>query len=357
MKYICNICNKDFKQKCNYDNHINKKNKCSNDEIKIDGKKVHKCINCNKIFDQKCNYLAHINKKKKCVAEIKEDINIVVNKETINDNIINDETINDNIINDEDINIDNNMINENVLLLLNAIKLKLQEQNKKQSEQDKKLLEYEKKLQEQDVIIKELTNNKSIITTNSNNTTNNNTTNNTVINNTINIVSHGKEDISKLTKEEMKDILNSGYSCVVKCIQYIHFNERLPEYQNILYTDKKSIYCRKHVDGKWEDALYKKIEEEIIDKHFDNVSEIKQDNPELFESQFRKKLLEEFIDDRNKYESYETEDRYPEYWNDKMKKEKQIEVKKRLDTTKDDIKTTMLNKSKEIKNNKKLSIK
>jgi hypothetical protein len=351
MKYICNKCNKVFKQKSNYEVHINKKNKCSPDEIKIDGKKAYKCDICDKIFNQKCNYLVHINRKNKCIKEEtiidinnendnnnndKEDNNKNINDDNDdnNKNDNDDNNKNDNDDNNKNDNDDNKILNNEMLLkIIYNLQLKLEEQGN----EIKKLKKTTKKQ-------------KIINNTNSNNTTNNNT----VINNTINIVSHGKEDISKLTKEEIKDILNSGYNCIFKCFLYLYFNDRLPEYQNISYTDKKSIYCKKYVDGKWEEAIYKKIEEELIDKQFDNVTEIKEDNPELFESQFRKNLVEEFIDDRNKYESFETEDRYPEYWNDKMKKEKQIEVKKKLDKIKDDIKTSMLNKSKEIKNNKKL---
>jgi uncharacterized C2H2 Zn-finger protein len=66
MKYICNICNKEFLQKGHYLSHINKKNKCNKDDIFLNGKKIYKCNICEKIFNMKCNYIKHINKINIC---------------------------------------------------------------------------------------------------------------------------------------------------------------------------------------------------------------------------------------------------------------------------------------------------
>jgi hypothetical protein len=232
-------------------------------------------------------------------------------------------------------------------------KYKLEQEKEFKSILEEQAREFKLQLKEQEELIKQLKNNTSI--TNNNNTINN--INNGTINNTINIVNHGKEDISKLTKEEIKDILNAGYNCVVKCIEYIHFNERLPEYQNIIYTDKKASNCYIIEDKKWIVVSTESTIDELIDKHIDNVTEMKDDNPELFESPIKKKYLDEFIDDRNKYESYETEDRYPENWNDKMKKDQQKKSKKMLNKNRNEVKNKLLNKSKELKNNKKLNLK
>ncbi len=99
-KYVCNTCDKIFKQKIDYTRHINKKNKCNKVENMIEGKKTYKCENCNKVFSQKCNYMYHINRKNKCYNDIhliqsnveKYDLNIDLN-ENLNENLQSIQTI------------------------------------------------------------------------------------------------------------------------------------------------------------------------------------------------------------------------------------------------------------------------
>jgi superfamily II DNA or RNA helicase len=120
-KYQCNICNKIFKQKCHYTYHINKKNKCSINDIRIDGIKIYRCNKCEKIFKCKNNYIYHINKIKSCKENIDNNDNTNID---INDNT--------NINNNDNTNIDINDNNkQDIYTIINELKNTILEQNNK----------------------------------------------------------------------------------------------------------------------------------------------------------------------------------------------------------------------------------
>jgi len=317
MLYICDICDKEFSQKIHYTNHINKKNKCSKDDIRINGKKVYKCNNCDKIFDKKSNYENHINRKNKCT---KNDMDEIEDDEIFYDQITGK---------------------------------RLEEISKED------LLRIIKNMPQVPLINNNNTTN-NIDNSNTSNITNNNIINNNTINNTanitanINIVSHGREDLGLLVKEEVKDILNSGYNCVYKSVMYTYFNSRLPQFSNIRYTNPKSTYCQIFVDGEWKLAKFTNVVEDILTNHFGEVSVMNQDNSDLYESKFRKDLVNDYLLDYKRFVSYDTEDIYPDNWNLTMKREKQKEVRNRLNKNRDEIKTLILNKSIEMKKQEEL---
>ena len=395
MKYICNICNKEYSQKSHYISHINKKNKCNIDDLYINGKKIYKCNICNKVFNMKSSYVYHINKKNKCsetfipinVIDVKSsnndlnnifnDVNITKNKTPQNSpqipqnspqipqnspqipqnspqnyNIIIDDNkckfcqkkfsridnckrhqlkcnLKNNILinNNDHIKYDNidlnsilttkNKIDDNILNIINKLENKIKEQNKK-------IIELSKNnsiISSNNNIQNNSNNNNSNNSNNNNNIiTNNNNSNNTITtNNTINIVNHGKEDLSKLIKDEIKDILNSGYNSIFKSVLYTHFNDRLPEFKNIKYNDLKSSYCKICIDGKWKIAKFESTIEEMINKHFIEVTDLYNDNKCLIDSKYKDEILAEYLDDYNKFNSYETNDIYPENWQGALK--------------------------------------
>ena len=102
------------------------------------------------------------------------------------------------------------------------------------------------KLREQ---IKELENKynndiRKIVNKNINNTINN--TNNNITNNLIipsdKLVNFGKEDLSKISYEDIINTCSShnitGYHVITELIKKIHFNDKLPEFQNVYMTDR-----------------------------------------------------------------------------------------------------------------------
>jgi hypothetical protein len=80
--------------------------------------------------------------------------------------------------------------------------------------------------------------------TNSNNANSNNTNisnNNNNNTNNINIITLGNENLSDiLSNTEQINILNQKYNCLEYIIKYIHFNNKFPQFQNILIDDIKS---------------------------------------------------------------------------------------------------------------------
>jgi hypothetical protein len=319
--YTCEICDKEFKQKIHYINHKNKKNKCSLDDILEYNKKIYKCLYCNKIFSQKCNYIVHINRKNKCNIIKKEDNKLEDNK--LEDNKLEDNKLEDNKL--EDNKLEDNKLEDNNTNLLNII-----------NDMKQKLIE------QQDEINKLKNNNISNI---KNINSNNNITNNITTNNTINYVNHDKEDLSKLIKDEIKEILNSGYSCIYKSIMYTHYNDRLPEFKNIRYSDTKSSYCDVYIDGDWKKVKFENTIDELINKHFYEVSDMYNDNKDLIESKFKEGLIKDYTSDYYKFISYEDEDKYPENWNKTMKRDQQKKMRRRLNHNKDEVKGLIINKS------------
>jgi hypothetical protein len=213
MKYICKLCNKDFKQKSNYNVHINRKRPCvniitGNDSLEINlppeitqkphktTQKPHKttlqnfedtnidkltCILCNLKFSRKDALTRHIN----------------------------------------------NYCKQNKII----------EQNKKLIEDNLKLKQQNEILSKQLVKTKTKTSIKNQI--NNNIQTQNNITQNNI---TINF---GDEDMSKLTEDEILKSLKSLSNCFNNFVKVVHLNERLPQYSNILINNMRSDYGSK----------------------------------------------------------------------------------------------------------------
>ncbi len=179
---------------------------------------------------------------------------------------------------------------------------KIAEDNKNKQELFEKLIlvESEKKQCEEEVIklkneIKAL---QSSITINNN--SNNNTINNTI---NINIASHGQEDLGNCTESFLVLAAQKGLNGVLTLTEWVHFNDRFPEFQNIYIPDIKN----KHVmvfDKVWQ----LKNADDVIAKLYDNKSTILNDNKEfLFNhlSEPQKKVY-------TKWEKYNNERETPE---------------------------------------------
>ena len=127
----------------------------------------------------------------------------------------------------------------------------------------------------------------------------------TTINNTQNIQlnSYGKEDLSHITDHMKTQLLSMPYAAIPKMIESVHFNDKKPENQNIVYTNKKDNKVKIFTNNKW---VFKNKDETIndlmdgkyfiLDSHYDKICEKNHEIFEKFQKMFDEKdkdLMEE----------------------------------------------------------------
>ena len=226
---------------------------------------LYKCEKCLKEFNKKHNYEVHINRKFSC-------INNYIDKDLIIQNLS----------------------NENIEL----------EQKNKELEQKIK------KLDEKNIILNELykslldkcldktIKNKNISNNNCNNTNNyNDITNNTINNINVKLVPFGMENLDDLTPEEKKIILNAGMFCSVMCTKKLNCNPRLPQYQNITFTNLRSndakIFDK---DKTWKTVDKEDLFETVIPRRIDDVN-LLIENEEIKITPYMENLLKKGIEE------------------------------------------------------------
>jgi hypothetical protein len=213
--YSCTTCNKVFTHKSKYTKHLNRKNPCKKVETKITTKITPNTTkitpNTTKITPKTisilkkeliCNYcFTEFTRKDSLTRHIilrckvkKQDDN---EKETIYQHLLN-----------EHLNIKNENLN---------IK--------------KELLEIKNKISKG-----KMTNTKNI--------------NNGTINN-IQIIAHGKEDLSKLNKNDVIQMIKRGWRSIPLLTEYIHYNKKSPERHNIYINDINRKYCMVYNGKDW----------------------------------------------------------------------------------------------------------
>jgi hypothetical protein len=114
--------------------------------------------------------------------------------------------------------------------------------------------------------------------TNTNNITNNNITNNIQVN----IYSAGKEDLSRLSHEDILKICTSGTYYPIVAAEVIHCNKNYPEFQNFLISNLRSstglVFHNDNWISKTQDEILNNIMQ-IDKKHVSNlIKDLKVDN-------------------------------------------------------------------------------
>jgi hypothetical protein len=305
VNYICERCNKQFIIKCVYITHINRKYPCKKVEppndskltpndskltpndskltpndskltpndskltpndsklIHINIEKEYTCNYCNKVFSKNSNIYRHI--KVSCKVKKQDDSE----KEQIYQQLLN-----------EHLNIKNE--NKDIKNENETIKNKLTELEKK------------------------LSTNKT-----TNKTTNNNTKNinNGIIQN-IQIVAHGKEDLSKIKENVIIQLVKRGWRSIPMFTEYLHCNNKFPEQKNIYINDINRKYCMVYNGYEWLlkdktetiDELYQTkydFLEENFNTYYDQLEDYQQRSFQKFiklhkeDAPFVKKIKEE----------------------------------------------------------------
>ena len=226
MLYKCKICEKEFKQKCHYTNHLNRLRPCEKLTKIIHEnplnlhvypqKGENKCSYCYKIYSRSDVLKNHLLICKVKKQEIEEKESIL-----------------------------NRLLEQNTLLVSTI---------DQQKEQINQLIKTNENLINQ-MKIKNTQNNKNI--KNQNNGTINN----------INIVAFGKEDLSKIDNKEFFEALTQmGYKIPAKMFEKIHINDKYPEYKNIYISDINRGKAMVHDGKKWKLDKYNNIGDKLLDK-------------------------------------------------------------------------------------------
>ena len=244
------------------------------------------CNKCNKSFTKKYNYTVHINRKNAC-----DDFSIINNEDYKNDendendengeNNENDES-NENILKNDDI-IDNTcpychkkfFQKSNVKIHINNKSCRAIKEKQKKKMSDQEMIDKMKEMMENH-FRNHTTNN----ITNNNTTTTTNNINNTNIQ--VNIYSAGKEDLSRLSQEDILKICTSGTYYPIVAAQVIHCNKNYPEFQNFLISNLRSSTGLVYANDTW----VSKSQDEILTnlmridkKHVSNlIKDIKVDD-------------------------------------------------------------------------------
>lgn len=95
---------------------------------------------------------------------------------------------------------------------------------------------------------------------------------------TVNVVPFGKEDLSKIDKNEMLKVFRSGFNSALRLTETTHFNPKYPEYHNVYISNMKNKYAMTYDGNDW--ALVMK--DELIDKIYDKKRDYIEENMDEF---------------------------------------------------------------------------
>ena len=248
----------------------------------------YKCFRCGYIASQRCNFRNHLNRKNMC-SPLLEDISIEIIKKhynftdppnplqiTPNNSKIPPNSENDPFQNSLQITPNNSKTfifpskitpyGVNKATCEYCLKEFTRKDNltkhlkicKSKKKNEELVLLQSNKIMEMEEEIKKLKLNQN----NQINQTNNNITNNITNNNTININNYGDENLKHLRSKDFANLLSGIYSAVPKLIEKIHFDPEHPENQNIKYTNRKLPYLKIMKNNKWQFVNKK---EELLD--------------------------------------------------------------------------------------------
>ena len=223
MLYKCDICEKEFKQKSHYIDHLNRIRPCI--KLTENPSKLHvfpqksmiKCSYCYKTYSRPDVLKNHLLICKVKKQEIEEKENIL-----------------------------NKLLEQNSLLASTI---------NQQKEQIDQLIKTNESLINH-MKTNQIQNNKNV-----------KHQNNGTINNTINIIGFGKEDLSKIDNKEFFEALTQmGYKIPAKMVEKIHINDKYPEYKNIYISDINRGKAMVYDGKKWKLDKYNNISDKLLDK-------------------------------------------------------------------------------------------
>ena len=124
---------------------------------------------------------------------------------------------------------------------------------------------------------------------------NNGTINNGTINNINNtFVKFGNEQLSSLlTHNDMLKIINKNCLCIEESIKSVHFNKKLPEYNNIFITNMKDTIAYIFDGSKFILTTKDEVINDLYNSHLENIEQFLED-VEIPENKYSK--ISKFLD-------------------------------------------------------------
>jgi hypothetical protein len=143
--------------------------------------------------------------------------------------------------------------------------------------------------------------NKQLINNTNNSSINNGTINNgPVINNTY--VKFGNEQLSTLlTHKDMLNIINKQCFCIEESIKTVHFNKKLPEYNNIFITNMKDTIAYIFDGSRFILTSKDTVINDLYNAHLDNIEQFLEES-EIPENKYSK--ITKFLDVLNDDDKY-----------------------------------------------------
>ena len=254
-EYVCNICNKIYKNKSGIWKHNNKYHtiqdtnsnpkvtiqiKNSNPEVTIKSSKsndtVLSCKYCSKVFKYKQGKWRHEQKCK---------------------NIKNNQNSKDEIINvlKQTIDEQKKLFEKQIIEMKNQL---IETMNKNCKVHPKTLQKINKQLNGDHNTINE-----------------NNNINKGTINNTYNIIALGHENLTDVfSKKEKMNILKYRFNSLPQLVEYAHFNDKYPQFKNILITNTQNKIAYKYDIKKKQFVAVNKDEllEDIVDERMCDIN-------------------------------------------------------------------------------------
>ena len=253
--YQCPQCDKSFINKSVYAKHLNRKISCNNDTKLKQQREKRTCEYCNKVFTR--------------LESLKNHLMICNLKISNNDSKVDDNT-------STEVHKSSQLTELDVKKIMERLDM-VSEDNK---QKNIKIEMMEKELMK----LKSLHNSgRKTIMNNSGNNSGNNNSNNNINNiqqnihnefkNEIKIVAFGKEDLSFITDDNYRLLLNKGFKSVQNLVEYIHMNQNKPENQNIYISNMRDNYILIYDGNQWQLKERDDVLQEMIENKTDILSE------------------------------------------------------------------------------------
>jgi hypothetical protein len=297
--FRCNICNKNYKDKSGLWYHNNKyhnntdntfnNTSYDNNQIKVikntfdntfdntlnDDNQIldknhdskYKCKKCNKNFK---NYQNRWKHEKICKAT-EENVNLLIEKNILLENTIKQQ-LNEIVQIKQAIDEQKKMFEEQIIEMKKQL---VETMNKKCKVHPKTLQKINKQL---------INDNKNI--------------NNGTVNNTYNIIGLGHENLDQVfTRKEKMAILKNRFYCLPELVEYTHFNDKYPQFKNILITNTQNTLAYKYDTKKNQFMAVNKDEllEDIVDARICDISSFYEELENDLD-QRTKEIIEKVID-------------------------------------------------------------